>query len=60
MKRSRLLMIFCLLLPVFVTGCGTDNMQVTIQDGYTKTQLEARQGQSVEDILKEADIVIRT
>lgn len=40
------------------TGCGKKDMQVVIIDGQVKTRVEADSGESVEEILKVAEITI--
>lgn len=57
MKRQ-VYWLFCSVLALLLMGCSGDTTQVTIEDGYTKTLIEASQGQSVAEVLEAAEIVL--
>lgn len=45
-------------LIILLTGCGRNDMQVTITDGHTQTRVEIRKGTTVEEVLKRAEVPV--
>lgn len=63
MKRKKLLQfgiffIFCLFLSGILAGCGADKINVVITDCQTESRLLTKKGQTVEELLEEAEITV--
>lgn len=63
MKRKKLLQfgiffISCLFLSGILTGCGADKINVVITDCQTESRLFTKKGQTVEELLEEAEITV--
>lgn len=63
MKRKKLLQfgiffIFCLFLLGILVGCGADKINVVITDCQSESRLLTKKGQTVEELLEEAEITV--
>lgn len=48
----------CVLGCVLLMGCGEQNMEVVIEDGYTETRVAVREGETVEQVLERAEVQV--
>ncbi len=46
------------LAALMLTGCGGEKIQISIKENYITTKLEATSGQTVEEIMEEADLPV--
>ena len=58
--RKCTLVMYCVMLIILLAGCRNNTMQVTIEDGYTRTLVEIPQGVTVSQVLEEAEIELST
>lgn len=63
MKRNKWILTgICFALSIFpavaLTGCGEKKMQVVITDGRTQTRMEVPEGQTVGELLRQAEIPV--
>lgn len=57
-RKKRICKAAGFLLCILLAGCREGDLSVTIQDGYTRTELMVREGQSVQSILDQAELSV--